>query len=89
MAKKLTTRYGFPPRKPPEFTVSIKLWVSPDMYEWLATQAQEQEWSIPQVIRRAIRDAQAAVLAARGVTAGGVPSPAGSAARGVKSPHPR
>ena len=56
MPKKPTPRR--PPRKPPEFTVPVKLWLTPEMYEWLAEMAQEREWSIPQVIRRAVREAQ-------------------------------
>jgi len=51
-----------PPRKPPEFTVPVKLWLTPEMYEWLAAMAKEREWSIPQVIRRAVREAQAKKL---------------------------
>jgi hypothetical protein len=46
------------PRKPPEFTVPVKLWLNPEMYKWLAEIAQEREWSIPQVIRRLVREAQ-------------------------------
>jgi len=57
MPKKPATK-GRQPRKPPEFTVPVKLWLTPEMYEWLAAAAKEREWSIPQVIRRAVREAQ-------------------------------
>jgi len=55
MPKKPTR--GRRPRKPPEFSVPVKLWLTPEMYEGLATTAKEREWSIPQVIRRAVREA--------------------------------
>ena len=60
--KPTTTRRQTPPRKPPEFTVPVKLWLTPEMYEWLAETAKDREWSIPQVIRRAVREAQAKKL---------------------------
>ena len=56
MPKKPTK--GRKARKPPEFTVPVKLWLTPEMYAWLAEVAKEQERSIPQVIRRAVREAQ-------------------------------
>jgi hypothetical protein len=43
-------------RKPAEFDVPIKLWVSQEMFDELAIEAKEREWSIPQLIRRRIRD---------------------------------
>jgi hypothetical protein len=46
-----------PPRKPPELTVPIKLWVDPKLYEALQKIAAEEERTIPQVIRRAVRAA--------------------------------
>ena len=46
------------PRKAKEYTVPVKLWLTPEMHEWLARVAEEREWSIPQVIRRAVREAQ-------------------------------
>lgn len=46
-----------PPRKPKEFTVPIKLWVNPEMYAALQKIATEDERTIPQVIRRAVRAA--------------------------------
>ena len=33
----------------------IKLWVSQEMYDALEAAAREREWSVPQVIRRAVR----------------------------------
>lgn len=42
-------------RKTAEFNVPIKLWVSQEMYDTLDTVAREREWSVPQVIRRAVR----------------------------------
>jgi hypothetical protein len=45
------------PRKPPEFTVPIKLWVNPEMYAALQALAADEERTIPQVIRRAVRAA--------------------------------
>ena len=56
------TPKGRQPRKPPEYTVPVKLWLTPEMYEWLAVAAKEREWSIPQVIRRAVREAQSRKL---------------------------
>jgi hypothetical protein len=44
-------------RRPPEFTVPIKLWVTPEMYAVLQKLAAEDERTIPQVIRRAVRTA--------------------------------
>jgi hypothetical protein len=44
-------------RKAAEFSVPIKLWVSQDMYDALQEAATEREWSVPQVIRRALKDA--------------------------------
>jgi hypothetical protein len=44
-------------RKPAEFSVPIKLWVSQEMYDALQEAAREREWSVPQVIRRALKDA--------------------------------
>jgi hypothetical protein len=46
-----------PPRKAREYTVPIKLWVNPAMYEALQRLATEEERTIPQVIRRAVRTA--------------------------------
>ena len=46
-----------PARKGPEFTVPIKLWVNPEMYEALQQIAATEERTIPQVIRRAVRAA--------------------------------
>ena len=46
-----------PPRKPKEYTVPIKLWVTPGMYDVLSRLAAEEERTIPQVIRRAVRAA--------------------------------
>lgn len=43
-------------RKKAEFTVPIKLWVSPETYAELEAEAQERDWSVPQVIRRRIRE---------------------------------
>lgn len=42
-------------RKTAEFNVPIKLWVSQEMYDQLDKVAREREWSVPQVIRRAVR----------------------------------
>jgi hypothetical protein len=42
-------------RKTAEFNVPIKLWVSQEMYDTLEAVAREREWSVPQVIRRAVR----------------------------------
>jgi len=39
-----------------KYTVPIKLWVSPPMYEVLAAEAERREWSVPQLIRWCIRD---------------------------------
>jgi hypothetical protein len=44
-------------RKPAEFSVPIKLWVSQEMYDALTNAAREREWSIPQVIRRVVKTA--------------------------------
>jgi hypothetical protein len=44
-------------RKPAEFSVPIKLWVSQEMYDALQDAAHEREWSVPQVIRRVVKDA--------------------------------
>jgi len=44
------------PRKPARYTVPIKLWVSPEMYEALVTEAERDDWTVPQLIRRCIRD---------------------------------
>ncbi len=44
-------------RKAAEFSVPIKLWVSQDMYDALQEAAHEREWSVPQVIRRVVKDA--------------------------------
>ncbi len=43
--------------KAAQFDVSMRLWVSRKLYERLAARAAEREWSIPQVIRHAIREA--------------------------------
>jgi len=43
-------------RKPAEFSVPIKLWVSQDDYDELALEAAERQWSIPQVIRHRFRE---------------------------------
>jgi hypothetical protein len=43
-------------RKKAEFTVPIKLWVSPETYAELEAEAEERDWSVPQVIRRRIRE---------------------------------
>jgi len=43
-------------RKKAEFTVPIKLWVSPETYAELEAEARERDWSVPQVIRRRIRE---------------------------------
>ena len=40
------------------FTVPIKLWVTPEMYQELETMAVEREWTIPHVIRCAVKEAQ-------------------------------
>jgi hypothetical protein len=44
-------------RKAAEFSVPIKLWVSQEMFDALATAAHEREWSVPQVIRRVVKNA--------------------------------
>lgn len=44
-------------RKAAEFSVPIKLWVSQEMYDALQEAAHEREWSVPQVIRRVVKDA--------------------------------
>jgi len=59
---KKSSRRQTPPRKPPEFTVPVKLWLTPEMYKWLAETAEVREWSIPQVIRRAVKEAQSRKL---------------------------
>jgi len=41
-----------------KFTVPIKLFVTPEMYKQLETRAEEREWSVPQVIRCAVREAE-------------------------------
>jgi len=41
----------------PQFTVPIKLWITPEMDAELETVAAEREWSVPHVIRCAVREA--------------------------------
>lgn len=43
-------------RKKAEFTIPIKLWVSAETYDELEAEAREREWTVPQVIRRRIRE---------------------------------
>jgi hypothetical protein len=45
-------------RKPAEFTVPIKLWLTQEMYDAIDNVAREREWSVPQVIRWAVRTAE-------------------------------
>jgi hypothetical protein len=42
-------------RKPAEFSVPIKLWVSQEMYDALEEAARERQWSVPHVIRQELR----------------------------------
>jgi hypothetical protein len=42
-------------RKPAEFSVPIKLWVSDEMYKAIEKIAREREWSVPQVLRACAR----------------------------------
>jgi hypothetical protein len=44
-------------RKAAEFSVPIKLWVSQEMYDALQAAARDREWSVPQVIRRVVKNA--------------------------------
>jgi hypothetical protein len=44
-------------RKAAEFSVPIKLWVSEEMYAALQMAAEQREWSVPQVIRRVVKNA--------------------------------
>jgi len=46
------------PGRTPQFTVPIKLWVTPEMYQELETMAEEHEWTVPHVIRSAVKEAQ-------------------------------
>jgi len=57
MSKKAPTRRQTPGRRAPEFTVPIKLWVAPDMYQGCAAEAERRDWSVPQVIRYFVREA--------------------------------
>jgi hypothetical protein len=69
-------------RKLAEFTVDVKLWLRQDTYDELAAEAEERDWSIPQVIRHRIKlgrgDSKPPTLAkvpvrAQGVAAKGPP----------------
>jgi hypothetical protein len=55
------SRSAAPPRssrrKPAQFSVPIKLWVSQEMYDALTDAARERDWSVPQVIRRVVKNA--------------------------------
>jgi hypothetical protein len=43
-------------RKKAEFTISVKLWMTQEIYEAIAAEAREREWSVPQVIRRCMKE---------------------------------
>ena len=58
MPKRAPTRRQTRPRRAAEFTVPIKLWVTPETYQELAAEAEERDWSVPQVIRYRIREAR-------------------------------
>ena len=51
-----------PPPRPRHFEVELKIFVTPAMFAALVVEAREREWSVPQVIRWCVREAQAEKL---------------------------
>jgi len=47
---------GNGPGKARELDRDVKLWISEETHRWLVGVAEEREWSVPQVIRRCIRE---------------------------------
>jgi len=41
-------------RHPAQFTIPIKLWVTPEQYARLEREAKKRDWSVPQVARYCI-----------------------------------